>query len=235
MNSKILSIGLVLCLSFSVHGIGAAQEKTIPLAEPIKERYDPHKLPVAGADLMGIGTSESNVTVGEKLPKAYIPAKLSGRLCLSIASRDGTYSATAEYTLNNPAPGVYALQFQSKYLPSFKIKDLGSLLEVKSGCSSATPPIRTMLPVFWDGSTPNFPLHILLQADEGDARVRASATNAPAAVECSQINTAGSKAVFDEECFIPSTWKGFLTQPIEVDISIFGDYQPPIRMFLSVP
>jgi hypothetical protein len=234
MQTKVFLWFLLLGVTV-IKGNLAAQKATIPLAKPIQEHYDPH-MPVSGAELVSIATTENDASVDDKTPSVYVPASVSGKLCLSIASRDGTYTATAEYALNGMVPKVYVLSFQSEYreFRSFKLNDLASLAEMKDDCSSAPPPVRKVLPIFWSRSTLEFPLRILLQADEADARVRASGKNGNSAVQCSEIRT-GSKAVFDEECLIPDTWEQFLKDPVEIDISNFGNHQPPLRVLIAIP
>jgi hypothetical protein len=235
MKRKNLISGLVLVCLPCVPIVLRAQETAIPLARPI---HEPNRLPVSGGSLVAVlGAGGSDIPVGANQPKVYIPASLSGKLCLTIASRDGAYSATAEYGVTQSTSKVYALTFHSNYsqFRSIKVKDLASLAEVKDDCSSAPSATRTILPVVWFGSTPDFPIHLLLLANQYDARVSASGANAPS-VQCADINGVGLTAVFDEECFIPAPWKQFMKDPIEIDIiNDLAVHQPPIRILVSVP
>jgi hypothetical protein len=214
----------------------AAQQPVIPLAKPIKERYSPIRQ-VSGATLVGVLAGGSDNAVASNIPNVYIPGTPAGKLCLSIASRDGTYSATAEYSLNHTGPGIYALSFHSGYdnFKSFHMNDLASVAEVKDDCSSgpSTWTTRTILPVFWSDQGFAYPIHLLLQADEADTRLRASGPNAPS-LHCSRPDS-GAKITFDEDCVIPAAWKPVLKDPLEIDVSNFGDNAPPMHVLLAVP
>jgi hypothetical protein len=213
-----------------------AQQATIPLAKPIEEKYSPIET-VSGAatGLVGVLAGGSSQAVGSNVPKVYIPAGLSGTLCLTIVSQDGAYSATAEYAINQSVSRIYALTFQSKIgrFKSFPMNQLVALAELKSNCTSAPLAVESILPVFWSDTSSIFPIRLLLQVDQGDVQLFGSGSNPPS-VQCSEIRS-GPKVVFDEECLIPEGWKQFMKDPVQIDINNFGHHQHPASIFLPVP
>jgi hypothetical protein len=234
MKSQGKFIGMMLLGCFGVARGVPAQQPIIPLAKMTEDRYG--QLPVKGEAVVGVLADESSDSVGSRLPKVELPAGLSGKLCLRIASQDGTFSASAEYLLNNLVPNTYALAFRSVHpqFQEFSIASLAALAQINSDCSSAPSESNTILPVFWSSSKLSYPIRILLQTDQGDARVLTSKANGPSVI-CSQIRS-GSQSVFDQECSITAAWKEYVNRQVIVDIrDPDGNHLDPISLLIASP
>lgn len=227
-----LGSALFFVAIFTVARGAVGQQPTIPLSKNLVERYG--QLPVAGGVLVGVVSDDSVQTVGTRNPAVYLPANHSQKLCLSIQSKDGTYSALAEYSLANLGAGTYGLSFSSSHaeFKSMHVEDLASLAQTKESCSTSVAGQAT-LPVSWTGSPSASHTRLLFQADHAVVRVLLS--NVPGKyVQCVEIRT-GPRLVFDTECNIPASWKPFLSLPVVVDVNDFGDHRPTFKVLIVPP
>src|SRR5436305_1971106 len=120
-----LYFGLMVLGWVAMPALALAQQPTLPLSKMTEDVYRVD-LPVKGEYVVGVVADANRKQVGVTLPNVYIPAGISGMLCLRIASQDGRFFARAEYVLNSPDPKTYALAFQSVHreFQDYKISDL---------------------------------------------------------------------------------------------------------------
>jgi hypothetical protein len=166
----------------------------------------------------------------------FLPVGQLGKICLHLASQDGRFSAAAEYLINNSASNYYRLAFQSSH-PEFQhysISSIAALAQIKTDCASASSEAQPILPVFWTTNGLTFPIRVMLQTDQGDARLISSQLGAPP-LNCSAVPS-GAQVVFDQVCLIPGTWKQYLAKPLSADIrDVSGIHAPLFGFSVKVP
>ena len=98
------------------------------------------KIPVSGGTRVGLMAMED--TTG-KIPKKFfvdLPKNIDGKICVEISSRDGRYSAKAQYFKSKESLSEFP--FPTKFydqLKNYKINEVVLLASIGQGCENSEP------------------------------------------------------------------------------------------------
>jgi hypothetical protein len=205
---------LLLIISFS---IGAtpfieAQAQVIPSPEVFTEAYL-EQVPVSGSILTGLQYSTPSDSAGKNL-WVRIPQAAIGKLCISVITDDGRYSAAAQFSLSALTSGEHSLPYPTKYgqqLRKYTAGRTALLASIADACTSPRESLPTYLPISW--SPPADANKLLVLVNSGDSDVRLYRNSTKMFSPCNKVQMNAARVAYDTICSVDvvsadSNWIG---------------------------
>jgi hypothetical protein len=192
---------LLLIISFSIVATplieGQVQATVSP--EVFTEAYL-DQVPVSGSILTGLQYSTPSDSAGKNL-WVRIPQAAIGKLCISVITDDGRYSAAAQFNLSALSSGEHSLPYPTKYVEQLRKYTSGRtalLASIADVCASpgARPP--TYLPISW--SPPANANTFLVLVNSGDSDVRLYRNSTKIFSPCKRVEMNAARVAYDTIC-----------------------------------
>jgi hypothetical protein len=205
---------LFLIISFSIAATpfikGQAQATVSP--EVFTEAYL-DQVPVSGSILTGLQYSTPSDSAGKNL-WVRIPQEAIGKLCVSVITDDGRYSAAAQFNLSALSSGERSLPYPTKYgeqLRKYTSGRTALLASIADACASPRANLPTYLPISW--SPPADANKFLVLVNSGDSDVRLYRNSSKAFSQCKKVEMNAARVAYDTICpvdvvFSDTKWIG---------------------------
>lgn len=192
---------LLLIISFSIVTAPFIEGQAQAIASPevFTEAYL-DQVPVSGSILTGIQYSTSSDPAGKNL-WVRIPQAVIGKLCISVITDDGRYSAAAQFNLSALSSGEHSLPYPTKYgeqLRKYTSGRTALLASIADVCATPGASLPTYLPISW--SPPADANKLLVLVNSGDSDVRLYRNSTKLFSQCKKVEMNAARVAYDTIC-----------------------------------
>jgi hypothetical protein len=193
---------------------------------------------VAGGIRVGVVAGELEAAPDLARLNVYLPPTDFAKLCLEVLSSGAQYTAEAEYSIADKAPGVYRLEFPSRHggkLRRLTVGDLGVLVRFRAAGEGCTPaeaddPVAV---VSWGEPAPLDSLSVFLNSG-GLGTWLVIPGEKPHRIRCRKLAGEATRIAFDTACSV-ELLPGDRLEDAEIHRRTFDGFLPPVALRLLVP
>jgi hypothetical protein len=212
MRSKAALFLLIISFSIAATPFIEGQAQAIVSPEVFTELYL-DQVPVSGSILAGLQHSTPSDSTGKSL-WVRIPQAAIGKLCVSVITDDGRYSAAAQFALSALSSGEHSLPYPTKYgerLRRYTSGRTALLASIADVCASPGANLPTYLPISW--SPPADANKFLVLVNSGDSDVRLYRNSTKTFSQCKKVEMNAARVAYDTICTVDvvstdSNWIG---------------------------